>query len=135
MSHLTLSVALELILICTACCKCICFSLNSLSPLSLKFNACDYISNDLKWVDSKTPEQTREQLEGWLPKGRWGEINVLWVGFGQEVQQQKEKMLRKALACGSPKEALGLVQKLRLDVKKEAKRFGLEEEMKSVMDE
>eukprot|EP00571_Detonula_confervacea_P010932 CAMPEP_0172302772 /NCGR_PEP_ID=MMETSP1058-20130122/4426_1 /TAXON_ID=83371 /ORGANISM="Detonula confervacea, Strain CCMP 353" /LENGTH=402 /DNA_ID=CAMNT_0013013373 /DNA_START=257 /DNA_END=1465 /DNA_ORIENTATION=+ len=91
--------------------------------------------NDLKWVDSKTPEQTREQLEGWLPKGRWGEINVLWVGFGQEVQQQKEKMLRKALACGSPKEALGLVQKLRLDVKKEAKRFGLEEEMKSVMDE
>jgi len=91
------------------------------------------IFNDLKWVDSKTPEKTREQLEGWLPKQRWGEINVLWVGFGQEVQQQKEKSLRKALACSSPREALGLVQKLRLDVKKEAKRFGLEEELNKVL--
>ena len=90
-------------------------------------------SNDLKWVDSKTPEKTREQLEGWLPKRRWGEINVLWVGFGQEVQQQKEKSLRKALACSSPREALALVQKLRLDVKKEAKRFGLEEELNRVL--
>lgn len=86
-------------------------------------------------MDSKTPEQTREQLEGWLPKERWGEINVLWVGIGQETQQQKEKSLRKALACSSPREALNLVQKLRLDVKKEAKRFGLEEELKRVMEE
>ena len=90
--------------------------------------------NDLKWVDSKTPEQTREQLEGWLPREKWGEVNVLWVGIGQETQQQKEKTLRKALACSAPKEALALVQRLRLDVKKEAKRFGLEEEVNAVMD-
>jgi endonuclease-3 len=48
--------------------------------------------NDLKWVNSTTPEGTREELEGWLPKEKWGEVNVLWVGFGQEVQQQKEKV-------------------------------------------
>jgi len=85
--------------------------------------------NELKWVDSNTPERTREQLEGWLPKRRWGEVNVLWVGFGQEVQQQKEKALRKALACSSPREALGLVRTLGLDVEKEGRRFGLEEEI------
>jgi len=90
------------------------------------------IFNILKWVNSKTPEQTREQLEGWLPKEKWGEINVLWVGFGQESQQQKEKMLRKALECSSPKEALKLVQKCGLDVKKEAKRYDLEDVVKSI---
>ena len=80
------------------------------------------ISNDLKWVNSTTPEQTREQLEGWLPKDRWGKVNWLWVGFGQEVQQQKEKMLRKILGCISPREGLLLVKRLRLDVTKEAER-------------
>eukprot|EP00573_Skeletonema_grethae_P011670 CAMPEP_0201696774 /NCGR_PEP_ID=MMETSP0578-20130828/8322_1 /ASSEMBLY_ACC=CAM_ASM_000663 /TAXON_ID=267565 /ORGANISM="Skeletonema grethea, Strain CCMP 1804" /LENGTH=381 /DNA_ID=CAMNT_0048182803 /DNA_START=140 /DNA_END=1285 /DNA_ORIENTATION=+ len=89
--------------------------------------------NDLKWVTSKTPEETREQLEGWLPRDKWGSINYIWVGFGQEVQQQKEKMLRKCLASSSPREALGLVKKLRMDVKKEAKRFGLEDDIKRVM--
>ncbi len=89
--------------------------------------------NDLKWVTSKTPEETREQLEGWLPRDKWRMINYIWVGFGQEVQQQKEKMLRKCLASSSPREALSLVKKLRLDVKKEAKRFGLEDDIKRVM--
>ena len=89
--------------------------------------------NDLKWVTSKTPEQTREQLEGWLPRDKWASINYIWVGFGQEVQQQKEKMLRKCVASSSPREALGLVKKLGLDVQKEAKRFGLEDDVKSVM--
>jgi len=90
--------------------------------------------NDLNWVTSKTPEETREQLEGWLPRDKWGSINYIWVGFGQEVQQQKEKMLRKCLACSSPREALGLLKKLRLDVKKDAKRFGLEDDIRKIMD-
>ena len=89
--------------------------------------------NDLKWVKSKTPEETREQLEGWLPHDRWRSVNYIWVGFGQEVQQQKEKMLRKCLASSSPRDALNLVKKLRLDVKKEAKRFGLDDEIRRVM--
>ena len=90
--------------------------------------------NDLKWVNSTTPEQTREQLEGWLPKHKWGAVNLLWVGFGQEVQQQKEKMLRKILGCSKRKEAIALVKKLRLDVNKEAKRFGMEDEIQEGMD-
>jgi endonuclease III len=43
--------------------------------------------NVLGWVNSKTPEGTRAQLEGWLPSAEWGEINVLFVGFGQMTQQ------------------------------------------------
>jgi len=90
--------------------------------------------NQLKWVNNaKTPEQTREQLEGWLPRDYWAEVNVLWVGFGQETQQQKEKALRKAFACSRPVEALGLYKKVGMDIKKEAKRFGLEEEVTRVM--
>lgn len=35
------------------------------------------ISNRLGWVNSKTPEGTRKQLEEWLPKEKWTEINWL----------------------------------------------------------
>lgn len=41
------------------------------------------ISNRLGWVNSKTPEETRKQLENWLPKDLWRPINPLLVGFGQ----------------------------------------------------
>lgn len=34
---------------------------------------------------TKGPEETRGRLEGWVPKGRWAEINWLLVGFGQTV--------------------------------------------------
>ena len=43
------------------------------------------ISNRLQWVHSDTPEQTREQLEAWLPKKYWFDINLLLVGFGQQI--------------------------------------------------
>jgi len=88
------------------------------------------IFNDIKWVKSNTPEQTREQLEGWLPKERWIEINMLWVGFGQESQQQKEKILKKALKCSRPVEALYLLKTVGLNVTKEGKKYGLEDEIK-----
>jgi len=88
------------------------------------------IFNDLKWVTSKTPERTREQLEGWLPKDKWGRVNMLWVGFGQESQQQKEKILKKALACSRPVEALGLLKRVGVDLKKEGKKYGLEDDIK-----
>ncbi len=91
------------------------------------------IFNDLNWVKSKTPEQTREQLEGWLPKGKWGEVNMLWVGFGQESQQQKEKILKKALSSTTPVEALRLLKRVGVDLKKEGKKFGLEGEIKRVL--
>nr|XP_050858482.1 endonuclease III-like protein 1 [Vespula vulgaris] len=45
------------------------------------------ICNRLNWVKkpTKTPEETRKELEEWLPKDLWNEINYLLVGFGQEI--------------------------------------------------
>ncbi|XP_046434167.1 endonuclease III-like protein 1 isoform X1 [Neodiprion fabricii] len=45
------------------------------------------ISNRLGWVrkPTKTPEQTRVQLQSWLPKEKWVEVNYILVGFGQEI--------------------------------------------------
>ncbi|XP_035390494.1 endonuclease III-like protein 1 isoform X2 [Electrophorus electricus] len=45
------------------------------------------ISNRLGWTrtQTKNPENTRQALEGWLPKETWCEINWLLVGFGQQV--------------------------------------------------
>ena len=62
-------------------------------------------------------------------------MNVLWVGFGQESQQQKEKMLKKALVCSKPHEAMDLLKRVGLDVTKEAKRYGLEKEVGLLMEE
>jgi len=88
------------------------------------------IFNELKWVNSKNPEQTRKQLESWLPEDRWMTVNVLWVGFGQEVQQFKPKIIRKALDCSRPADALRLIKRLGVDLKKEGVKMGVEEEIK-----
>jgi endonuclease-3 len=85
--------------------------------------------NELGWVKSKNPEQTRVQLEAWLPTDKWIEVNILWVGFGQEVQQFKPKILRKALDCSRPVEALKLLKRCGLDYKKEGKKLNLEDEI------
>ena len=89
--------------------------------------------NKLRWVTSKTPEQTRKQLEEWLPQEKWKEVNLLWVGFGQEVQQQQEKILRKAIRCSRPQEALALLKKCGLDYKKEAKKYGMDGEIHQLL--
>lgn len=41
------------------------------------------ITNLWGWHRTRTPEETRKELEGWLPRERWHEINTLLVGFGQ----------------------------------------------------
>ncbi|KAI9344076.1 DNA glycosylase [Obelidium mucronatum] len=43
------------------------------------------IANRLGWVHTKKsePEDTRKELEEWLPQEYWTEINPLLVGFGQ----------------------------------------------------
>ncbi|EDQ92333.1 uncharacterized protein MONBRDRAFT_2386, partial [Monosiga brevicollis MX1] len=48
---------------------------------------CHRIANRLAWCDTaqKTPEHTRVALERWLPRELWGEINLLLVGFGQQI--------------------------------------------------
>ena len=38
------------------------------------------IANKLRWVKSKTPEDTRKGLEALLPRKEWAGINVLLVG-------------------------------------------------------
>lgn len=43
------------------------------------------ITNLWGWHATKTPEETRMWLEGWLPKDKWHEINKLLVGLGQTV--------------------------------------------------
>jgi len=45
------------------------------------------ISNRLGWVQrpTSTPEATRKALEAWLPRQHWAEINLLLVGFGQQI--------------------------------------------------
>jgi len=89
--------------------------------------------NDLKWVKSKTPEQTREQLEGWMPQENWNKMNVLWVGLGQESQQCKERILRKALACSQPFDALKLLERVGVNLIKEGKKYGLEDEIQAAL--
>ena len=90
------------------------------------------IFNQLKWVKAKDPEKTREQLEGWLPRDRWGEVNYVWVGFGQQVQQQSGKMLVKALKCSRPKEAIKLLRRLGVNCEKEAEKMNVVEDYKAV---
>lgn len=85
--------------------------------------------NQLKWVDAKTPEHTRVQLESWLPRSHWADVNLLWVGFGQELQQEKIKILHKALDCSRPREALQLLKRCNLDYRKVAKEIEISEEV------
>ena len=52
------------------------------------------ISNKLGWVDTATvksngPEKTRLQLQSWLPKEYWSDVNRIIVGFGQAICDAK----------------------------------------------
>lgn len=41
------------------------------------------IANVLKWVKTKSPNETAKELEKLIPKRYWKEINQILVGFGQ----------------------------------------------------
>lgn len=43
------------------------------------------IANRLGWVKTSSAEQTRKALEDFLPREYWRNINILLVGFGQQV--------------------------------------------------
>lgn len=48
----------------------------------------DRLSKQFKWVNPKickNPEITRRELQEWLPKSLWMEINPVLVGFGQSI--------------------------------------------------
>jgi len=55
------------------------------------------ICNRLKWTNSKTPEDTMKQLEEWLPKELWVDINFVIVGFGQTVCEAKKPKCNECL--------------------------------------
>ena len=48
------------------------------------------ISNRLNWTNSKNPDETRRQLEEWLPEEHWVDINFDLVGFGQLICEAKK---------------------------------------------
>ena len=51
----------------------------------------------LGWTrNSKNPEDTRKQLESWLPRECWQGMNLVWVGLGQEIREEKGKLVKKA---------------------------------------
>lgn len=59
------------------------------------------LCNMWHWVDPKkckTAEHTRKELESWLPKELWYEINPLLVGFGQVICMARGKRCDLCLA-------------------------------------
>eukprot|EP00908_Phaeocystis_cordata_P002871 Transcript_13115.p4 GENE.Transcript_13115~~Transcript_13115.p4 ORF type:complete len:124 (-),score=55.56 Transcript_13115:142-513(-) len=79
------------------------------------------IANQLGWAGAaptKTPEKTRAALEAWMPREIWGDVNLLLVGFGQEIQTEKPKLVRKALACSDPAAARALLARCGVDVER-----------------
>jgi len=45
------------------------------------------VSNRLGWAKTKLPDQTRVELESFVPKRLWSEVNQWMVGFGQQICQ------------------------------------------------
>ncbi|CAI1831250.1 hypothetical protein SEUBUCD646_0A00620 [Saccharomyces eubayanus] len=70
----------------------------------------DRLTKIWKWVDPqkcKTPDQTRIQLQNWLPRGLWTEINGLLVGFGQIITKSRNvRDLLKFLPPEDPRNSL-----------------------------
>ena len=95
------------------------------------------IVSRLGWTkqECKTPEQTRQCLEAWLPKEKWTEINWLLVGFGQQVclpvgPRCGECLNRELCAVGrgwkeSPKKKKGGGQAVRKSPVKKIKDEGI----------
>eukprot|EP00045_Choanoeca_perplexa_P004950 m.42003 g.42003 ORF g.42003 m.42003 type:complete len:286 (+) comp12847_c0_seq1:82-939(+) len=50
---------------------------------------CHRVMNRLGWCQTQSPEATRQAVEAWLPPQLWGELNLLLVGFGQQVCQPR----------------------------------------------
>lgn len=68
------------------------------------------LSNQWNWVKSKNPEETRKQLESWLPFDLWNNFNPSLVGFGQTICGARNQ---KCHLCplGIKEEYIGLCKK------------------------
>ena len=43
------------------------------------------IANRVAWVETRNPDQTRTELESFVPREYWGELTELMIGFGQQI--------------------------------------------------
>jgi len=46
---------------------------------------CHRIPNRLGWIETKTPEETENELKNILPKKYWMDFNHLFVTFGKRI--------------------------------------------------
>jgi len=82
------------------------------------------ICNQLGWVRSRDPEETRIQLEALLPYSEWASVNLLLVGLGQQLQHARARLLRRCFEVARPAEALRLLGRLGADLAAREKETG-----------
>jgi endonuclease-3 len=90
------------------------------------------ITNLWGWHKTNNPEGTRAELESWLPKEKWHDINHLLVGFGQTI------CLPVGRKCGECElSGLGLCPSAvtKSPVKKRVKKIEVEAEDRAVKEE
>lgn len=90
------------------------------------------ITNLWGWHKTNNPEGTRAELESWLPKEKWHDINHLLVGFGQTI------CLPVGRKCGEcDLSGLGLCPSAvnKSPVKKRVKKIEVEAESGAVKEE
>lgn len=83
------------------------------------------ITNLWGWHKTQNPEQTRAELEAWLPKDKWHDINHLLVGFGQMICLP---VGRKCGECTLAEEGLCPSAVVPKEVKKRVKKEVVKEE-------
>lgn len=65
----------------------------------------DRLCKLFKWVDPKkckSPNDTRQELQKWLPLPLWREINSLLVGYGQAIDRPRAKVCEKCSTEENP---------------------------------
>lgn len=61
------------------------------------------LAQRLGWASTTTPEDTRKELEDWVPREHWGQLSLAVVGFGQSVCTAKHPSCSKCpLAAKCP---------------------------------
>ncbi|KAL3672038.1 hypothetical protein V7S43_002702 [Phytophthora oleae] len=53
------------------------------------------LAQRLGWASTTTPEDTRKELEEWIPREHWGQLSLAVVGFGQSVCTAKHPSCSK----------------------------------------
>ncbi|KAI5193637.1 hypothetical protein AUEXF2481DRAFT_34603 [Aureobasidium subglaciale EXF-2481] len=89
------------------------------------------ITNLWGWHKTRNPEETRAELESWLPREKWHDINHLLVGFGQTICLP---VGRKCNNCVLATEGLCPSAVIKKEVTKRVKKVKDEGEVKTEID-